>query len=159
MPQLYGIPLPGPGRLSTMARPSGGEHLHEEMAALRAVGVDVLVSLLEAEERDRLGLGDEPAAAVRAGLEYREHGIVDFGVPRVADIAPVLDGIQAALREGRHVVVHCHGGVGRSSLVAGAVLVRLGVPVDEAWRRIGSARGVPVPETDEQRRWLSGLPA
>jgi hypothetical protein len=44
-------------------------------------------------------------------------------------------------------------------LVAAALLVARGVTPDDAWRRIGDARGVPVPETEAQRRWVGELPA
>ena len=52
--------------------------------------------------------------------------------------------------------MHCWGGVGRSSLFAAALLVARGTDADTALARIAAARGVPVPETDEQRAWVSG---
>jgi protein-tyrosine phosphatase len=55
------------------------------------------------------------------------------------------------------VAVHCWGGVGRSSLIAAAVLVGRGTDAEQAWARIAEARGVPVPETDEQRAWVTAL--
>jgi protein-tyrosine phosphatase len=58
------------------------------------------------------------------------------------------------LREGTFVVVHCQAGVGRSSLIAGTVLVHEGPSPTEAWERIEAARGRPVPDTAEQRAWL-----
>lgn len=42
-------------------------------------------------------------------------------------------------------------GTGRSSVIAAAMLLRFGVREDEVWQTITSARGVTVPETDEQR--------
>jgi protein-tyrosine phosphatase len=49
-------------------------------------------------------------------------------------------------------------GIGRASLVAAAVLRLLGLPGDEAFSRVQAARGLPVPDTDEQRQWLMALP-
>ena len=47
----------GPGRLSTMARPRGGDWLADEMAALRRRGVDVLVcALTDPELAAQVGL-------------------------------------------------------------------------------------------------------
>jgi protein-tyrosine phosphatase len=57
------------------------------------------------------------------------------------------------------VAVHCWGGVGRSSLVAAALLVLRGSTAQAAWHRVAYARGVPVPETDEQRDWVARLAA
>ena len=153
-PTMYPIPVPPPARLSTMPRPRGGDWLDDEMLAMRRVGVDVLVCLLTAAERDEMALSGEPAAAIRAGLEFHAFPIADFGVPDPGQVRPLLDILASRLRAGQHVAVHCRGGVGRSSLIAAALLVRLGSPAAQAWEVIAQARGVPVPETEEQRRWL-----
>jgi protein-tyrosine phosphatase len=137
-----------------MPRPRGGERLDDEMLAVRRAGVDILVCLLPPAERDEMGLSDEPAAATRAGLEFHAFPIADFSVPDPVQVRPLLDILASRLRDGRHVAVHCRGGIGRSSLIAAALLVRLGSPVEQAWQVIAQARGVPVPETEEQRRWL-----
>lgn len=152
---MFHIPIATAGRLSTMPRPRGDDRLAEEMAALRAAGVDVLASLQTHEERVELGLVDEPAAAARAGLEFLEFPIADLGVPdRYDSMQPFLTTLRTRLDAGRYVVIHCRAGVGRSSLVAAALLTGYGVPVDEAWARISEARGIRVPETVEQGEWL-----
>jgi protein-tyrosine phosphatase len=155
----YPMPLPPrlAGRLSTMAQPYP-DRLDEQFSALRADGVDVVVSLQPAAERRAAGLAEEPAAAARAGLEFHELPVVDFGVPDRAEATPVIEVLCDRIRAGRHVVVHCAGGIGRSSVVSGAILVRLGVPAADVWRLISAARGCEVPETDEQRAWLIDPP-
>jgi protein-tyrosine phosphatase len=55
------------------------------------------------------------------------------------------------------VAVHCYGGIGRSPLVAAAVLVRSGRSAQAAWQLVGRARGLRVPDTDDQRDWLSSF--
>jgi anti-anti-sigma factor len=151
---LYPMPLPPavPGRLSTMAQPFP-DRLKEQFAALRADGVDVIVSLQPVAERQAAGLAGEPAAVACAGLEFHELPVVDFGVPDRAAAEPVVRLLCDRIREGRHVVVHCAGGIGRSSVVAAAILVQLGTPAAEVWRVVSEARGREVPETDEQRAW------
>ena len=61
------------------------------------------------------------------------------------------------LRTGKKVVVHCHGGIGRSSLMAACTLVTLGLTAAEAMRRISVARGFSVPETPAQIEWVYGF--
>lgn len=152
-PTLYRIPTPPPGRLSTMPRPRGDDWLDDEMAALRAAGVDVLVCLLTCAESAELGLAGEGVAAVHAGLEFHTLSIDDFGVPDPTLARPLLDLLHSRLTSGLHVAVHCRAGVGRASLIAAACLIRLGTDPGEVWQIIGEARGVRVPETDQQRRW------
>jgi protein-tyrosine phosphatase len=151
-PTLYRIPTPA-GRLSTMARPRGDDWLDDEMIGLREAGVDVLVSLQSDVERREQGLLDEGPAAQRAGIVFHHFPVPDFGVPDRTEFEPLLATLVAEVSTGRHVAVHCRGGIGRSSVVAAAILVRLGVAPDQAWETISTARGIPVPETDEQRAW------
>lgn len=56
-------------------------------------------------------------------------------------------------------MTHCRYGIGRASLLAAAVLVREGVDADEAWQRIGVARGHVVPDTDEQQHFIASCGA
>ncbi len=154
-PTLYVVDTPAPGRLATMARPRGGEWLPDEMSALRQAGVDILVSALCADERVRLELLADEVAATDAGLEFISFPIVDREVPDDADdLDPLADRLADAVRQSRFVVTHCYAGIGRSSILAGAVLLKLGLPPEEAWARIRAARGQPVPDNPVQEAWL-----
>jgi protein-tyrosine phosphatase len=156
-PSLFTVDLPGPGQLSTMARPRGADWLEDEMKALRAVGVDVLVCALTQPELDELGLAAEPRAAIAAGLHFVFVPIPDRAVPDPATVLPSLRDLTRRLREGAHVVTHCRFGIGRASLLAAALIVLGGVEPDTAWSRLEQARGLPVPDTDEQREWVVNL--
>jgi protein-tyrosine phosphatase len=137
-----------------MPRPRGGEWLDDEMAALRALGVTALVCLLTQSEQDELELSGEADAAASAGLAFWHVPVVDLGVPDPDQLTPVVDDLVGVLATGGDVVVHCRAGIGRASLLAAAILVRLNVPAAVAWDAIATARGMPVPETNEQRDWL-----
>jgi protein-tyrosine phosphatase len=143
-----------------MAHPRRGGWLADDMAALAGFGFSVLVSALTVEEHDRLALSGVAEAARAAGLEYVEFPIVDRGVPEPgADVGLLADRLAADIRAGLSVVIHCWAAIGRSSLLAAATLVRLGVAPAEAWRRISRARGLTVPGTPRQQEWLDEFAA
>jgi len=155
-PTPFEIQRDGPGRLATMACPRGGDWVADEMAGLCAAGVDVLVSALTDSELAELHLTAEPEMARQAGLTYISCPIPDRGVPPAA--APITDFIghlEERLSAGQFLVVHCRAGIGRSSLIAAAVLVREGLGPTEAWERISTARGFQVPDTEAQQAWLA----
>ncbi len=154
-PMIFRIPNPTAGQLSTMPRPRGGDSLDDEMAALREKGIDVIVSLQTHAERAGQELTDEGPAARRHGMEFHHLPIDDLGVPGHSEVEPLVAVISEALSDGRHVAIHCRAGIGRSSLIAGAVLIRHGVRPTDACTTISTARGRDVPETDEQRAWLA----
>ncbi|MFF7341861.1 tyrosine protein phosphatase [Streptomyces sp. NPDC008163] len=146
-----------PGRLSTMARPRGREQLAADMAALRGSGADILVCALPDSERAELGLADEPRLARAAGLQFVSLPIPDLTVPPMSVVLPVLRSLTESLRAGAHVVAHCRCGIGRSSLIAVALLILDGTTPEVAWASMERARGARVPDTVEQREWTLEL--
>ena len=156
--ELFRIEGPWPGSLAISARPRGGDWLEEELREWRQAGIDVVVSLLAPEEAVDLDLEQERAHSEAIGIDFHSFPIVDRSVPpRDADIPRFLREIDARLRRGRNVVVHCRQGVGRAGLVAATLLIERGLSPEEAIRRVGAARRVPVPETEEQRLWVENF--
>jgi protein-tyrosine phosphatase len=154
---LYTVAYDGPGRVSIMAKPHGGDSLAGEMTALREAGVDVLVSALTPDEVEEAGLAQEAHYAALAGLRFVSVPVEDMSVPGHEDVLPALKLLARELGEGRHLVAHCWAGIGRSSLLAASLMVLNGMVPDEAWRRISEARGCTVPETTAQRDWIFQL--
>ena len=143
------------GRLAILPRPRGGDWLEDEARAWSRAGIDTVVSLLEPEEAADLELADEERMAQMAGIQFVSLPVPDRGVP---ESRPAVSALAAALAElvmaGKRVGLHCRQGVGRSAVLAAAVLITLGVEPTAALARIANARGVPVPETPEQRQWV-----
>jgi len=77
--------------------------------------------------------------------------------PSREDLIKLVGKLEKALETGKNVAVHCRQGIGRSSLVIASVLVSAGEEPNEAFRRIEKARGTPVPDTLEQRDWVSQM--
>jgi protein-tyrosine phosphatase len=114
------------------------------------------VSLLEREEEEPLVLRGEAAAARASGIEFTPFPIRDRGVPAsLESVADLASRIIDALERGKSVAVHCRQDIGRSSVMVAAVLVAAGETPDNALRAIRESRGLEVPETEEQRRWLT----
>ena len=156
-PTLFVIERDGPGRLATMACPRGGDWLDDELGALQTEGVDVLVSALTNSELAELQLSAEPELARQAGLTYISFPIPDRGAPEGAAATDLAGQLEERLTGGEFIVVHCRAGIGRSSLIAAAVLVREGLTPAEAWELISAARGLSVPDTEAQRAWLAAF--
>ena len=137
-----------------MAALRGGEYLRDELAALAAVGVGTMVSLLTTAEEWTLDLAGEQDLAQAAGIDFMRLPTVDRGLPTLGPTHRLSRQLVARLDRGDTVAIHCRAGIGRASLLAACVLVQEGTPADDVWQRITDARGLLVPDTDQQREWV-----
>lgn len=153
--KLHWIDGPWTGRLALAARPRGGDWLPEEIASWRQAGIDSVLSLLTRDEEQALELEGEPDAVRKQGMKFFSFPIPDRQVPSSQSaVAATLDKIDPDLSSSKGVVIHCRQGVGRSGLIGACLLVSKGVSARGAMDIISAARGLAVPETDEQRRWI-----
>jgi predicted protein tyrosine phosphatase len=158
--EFYEVPGPWPGRLVIVPRPRGGDWLADEVNAWHRAGVQVVVSLLTPDEAADLGIADEGTVSRATGIEFISFPIPDRGVPEsAAATTALLTRLAAALAAGKTVAVHCRQGIGRSAVIAAGLLIRAGMDADAAVRQVATARGLAVPETVEQRKWLTTLGA
>jgi protein-tyrosine phosphatase len=158
-PELFTIRRTGPGVLSTMARPHGGQWLEPHMNSLAAAGVGVLVSLLSVDETAELELTREAEAARASGIAFYHLPTPDRTVPDRTAGLELAETLRTLLAQGAGVAVHCRYGIGRSSALAAMVLVLEGTEPDQAWALISAARGTTVPDTLAQREALADLHA
>jgi len=153
-PRIFWVKAPVPGRLAVLSRPTQGSHF----GALKAAGVDMMVSMLEPAEAGEVGLGDAAQSCQRAGIEFLSVPITDHGIPSSFEI--VEEAVEVAarqLRAGRGVGAHCYAGLGRSPLFVASVLILHGHSAPDAIAAVSTARGRDVPEMDQQHAWLMKL--
>jgi protein-tyrosine phosphatase len=153
-PELYWVEGPWEGRLAVAPRPRGGDWLADEVRSWEEQSIDIVISLLTNAEEDELGLLDESRLCSDAGIKFRSLPVQDMGVPAPGFVEEAAKTLCRDLQAGKAAVVHCRQGIGRSGLLAAATLIQVGVDAESAMASLTAARGVTVPETDEQRRWL-----
>jgi len=155
--EIYEIESCPKGRLAVMPRPRGGIWLESELKSLKAQGVTDVVSLLTPAEEKNLDLTSEATKCDEIRLRFHRYPIADGRAPTQSDFDPFIDSLAAALTQGDFVAVHCRAGIGRSSVVAAALLCRVGVSAPDALAMISAARGFDVPDTDEQHDFILSL--
>lgn len=77
--------------------------------------------------------------------------IHDLGAEPVDAMLPFIDELVDRVSGGERLLVHCAAGIGRAGTTAVCILVRLGVPLDEATRTVAEARSMAGPEAGSQR--------
>lgn len=160
MTKLYFADTSLPGRIAVAPCPPAAPELDGVMQLWRAEGIQLVVSLLETGEADDLGVAGEDGACRAHGIEFLSVPVPDHWIPDDAGAFDAGVGLATGrLLAGKGVVAHCMAGIGRSPMFAACVLVRSGFDAATACRLLSEARRFPVPEMEEQRRWVDAYEA
>jgi protein-tyrosine phosphatase len=153
--RIYTVQIEGKTKLGYMARPRGGEWLEDDLRSISQQRFDIVVSLLEDEEAEELALTDEAGLCTRHGLQFVRIPIRDRGVPAFDDVRMrALASLRELWRNGKAIVTHCRMGYGRAPMIAACILISKECGSNAAFEKLSAARGISVPETDEQRAWV-----
>lgn len=154
----FWIDTASPLQLAIASRPQGGQWLEEDVRQLRDEGIDILVSLLSFGECRELELEEEKAICSSVGICFVNFPLPDRQVPpsRFAFIA-FAQLLHKRATEGLRIGVHCRACIGRSSVLLATVMRLQGLTTREAFSRISDARGLRVPDTAEQAKWVARL--
>jgi protein-tyrosine phosphatase len=144
-----------PVGLAVVLCPRGGRFLHGELAHLSRAGIDTLVSLLSEEQVEMLELTEEAQTARRVGMHLLHHPIPDHELPPDPKaFRTFIEGLAQRVRRGHRIGIHCWGSIGRATVTAACTLIHLGWDAEAALAAVEAARGCPVPDTEQQQRWI-----
>jgi len=139
------------------------EGTRKRLTAFLDAGFDTFIDLTsEGEYPDYLPILQEEAKAYERLIHHQRFSFPDFAVPAPEMMIAALDAIDTGLAEGRHIYLHCVGGIGRTGTTVGCWLVRHGMKPKEALLHLGklyysaeqSTFMSHSPETEEQARFI-----
>lgn len=156
--KCFRIPINKEEFLYTMPAPIEPNAENCNSAALQNLQVNLVVSLLTDEEVDVLGLKQQAAMYLANGIGFIHFPISDFGVPESEEkFIGLVRVLSHQIELGQILAIHCKAGIGRSSLMAAAVLIHRGFPPMQVFEHISEYRQASVPDKRSQAEWLFNL--
>lgn len=136
--------------------------LMTDLQAIRAWGASDLITLLESYEFEELKITQLATTAHSVGIRWHGLPITDGAAPDARFLAPwkhLSPILIQGLIEGRKLVVHCKGGLGRAGTVACLLLMDSGTvgDADHAMAAVRAVRPGAI-ETPEQEAFLRNWP-
>lgn len=140
---LYIMPCPRP------------QVLAEDMAYYMNLGINTIVCLLEKPEMIARGLALEEHLCRELDLRFEHFAIPDRAIPsNLNAFHALVDKLDAELKQGRHLAIHCYAGIGRTGVLAGSLLIRNGMTPQAAIELMSTIRGRNMPQTQAQYEFL-----
>ena len=137
-----------------MPRPRGNDWLEDEIKGLKNLGYNLVVSFLEKSEEIDLDLVEERHFCEQNDIEFISFPIADRGVPSGKAFFNLVSKLHNKIVHGEKAIFHCRGGIGRAGITAASILIKHGFSSDEAFKTVSEARGLTVPDTEEQKLWV-----
>ena len=145
----------GRGILALAPLPVAGGHIEEDLAHLRDWSPALVITAMTREElivNNARTLGN---MIEDTGTRWVQLPVTDGATPNPRDDLlwkKTSDSALRALRGGGRVLVHCHGGCGRSGMITMRLMVLAGEAPDKALHRLRRLRPCAI-ETEMQMRW------
>jgi ADP-ribosyl-[dinitrogen reductase] hydrolase len=130
-----------------------------DLDAIRDWGAAAVVTLVEQKELSRLRVGQLGEEVLRKGMLWFHLPIVDVSTPDEGferDWNAAGHELRMLLCDGRNVLVHCRGGLGRAGTIAARLLIELGMEPATAIRQVRTLRPGAI-ETREQEQYVLAI--
>lgn len=143
--------------LAIMPKPNSDEFLEEDIIHFSNQKLNILVSLLTREESFDLGLQNEKSICEKYTIDFISFPIIDRSVPtekQTIQIKELAKNLEEKIHQNEKIIIHCRGGIGRAGMLCSAILIEQGYDTREAIEKISKARGLNLPDTEEQKNWI-----
>lgn len=145
------------GTLGMMKKPNGGTQLEADINILKKEKATVLVCLIASVEIEQLALQKEAFYCNKKNIDFIHFPIKDYHLPEKKAYIAFIQKLDLLLKDNHKIVIHCHGGIGRTSTIVAGLLIKNNIHKDDVFEYISKKRTKTVPDTNEQKDWVLSI--
>ena len=132
-------------------------HLDEDIVSLQEQGVGAILCMVTLEELSHYGVPDLLEKYREGGFEVLFLPVVDQKICSTEEMRRALNWMEVQVGQGRNVLAHCVGGLGRSGFAVANFLKARGANTQEALDTVRQARSPRAIETQIQEDFVQGF--
>lgn len=153
--KIFKIPTKLEGQIFVFPAPSIGTVDNFAIEYLKEASIQCVVNLIsDAEWLEFQGEKQQVLYAENA-VDYIHYPIQDYGVPRDNNsFLKLVQTLHGYLTNGKNIGIHCVGGIGRSGLLAAALLYNQDFELNTLFEYMSVYRGKRMPDTTKQISWF-----
>ncbi len=152
--------LVAPGKIGLTLLPGRKDYsrsLEEDIQQLKNDAVDKIVVLVTIDELHNYGVDDLIQEYEAAGFETLHFPIMDQMIGSVKETKEAVNVMDNWIKEGKNVMIHCVGGLGRSGMIAASYLKYKGLDSDKAIEVVRDARSPRAVESIVQEDFVKDI--
>ena len=152
------LPITREGKIGLTILPGRrdrGRDLATDIATMKEQGVQVVYALITDQELQDYGVPQLLDAYAENGIKVRQIRVIDGSHASWRETQVLVEAVDEDLRNGRNVMIHCLGGLGRSGTLVANYLTSIGMTSDEAIAQVREARSPRAVETSRQINFIN----
>lgn len=143
-------------QLYIASKPDVNKQLDKEIYSLTTLGEKIIMcSLLTKSEVQEFQLEKQDEICSNHHIKFVSLEIIDQSIPGYKDFVELISQLVKLNNNANAIVIHCNHGVGRSGMVAAAVLMHFGYTLEQACELLTKIRGYTVPQSSSQLKLLA----
>jgi protein-tyrosine phosphatase/nicotinamidase-related amidase len=149
--------LVGPGAIGITILPGRKDYsrsIDDDIQQIKKYEIDIIIPLITDDEFHKFGVDDLLKEYDENGFEVHRLRIMDQLVSSKEEMQDLVKFMDAQILDGKKIMIHCVGGLGRSGMAAASYLKFKGLSADKAIEVIRETRGPRAVESEVQENFV-----
>jgi len=148
---IYMGPVPGSTKISRSNCKVYSRDLQHDIQEIKKLNIEHIICMMENHEFHKNKTGNYPLIVHQSGINISQYSIVDGSIPTLEVMHKMVMNLRNSIIQGKNVLIHCMGGVGRTGTLASCFLVYCGFEPELAISFVQERRKGTITRPNQQK--------